>query len=453
MTNPTHSLVQEIRINPKYTQYFLSEFPEDSKGTLKVEDESKPVIVKRTLFTDDYMKKISGTAGYKILPPNCRYIESSGNKNLVVIEEPPALRTIKIHKYFEAEYLELQKSGKLEEYGYKDFKYKTDSTRNFTLAFPYVIFILLIENETRLVDGMVFLRTQEMRGMSDNLFKAPLTNISNNQRVCFGDANKFQTYSLTQTIQNVIMVFWSATFNIDYTYNYEKYRNAGSEFGNYLRWEFLSRQNPLFIYDAKWVEANGNLKTWINKMKSDHHISGEKMIDYKKAADLIFTPMQTDKESAIGKKSKRKLPLYFDIANGIYVGEYFLSIGDPFINSRGEVLHIDSFIGFSDGGRIKYIMVDKGGKKFTMKFTRQVQNYIAASNKTLRYTTEMTLPSNNLKIKTDDILIFSDKHGGEHYGAVDFIRTGRDGRAEIKVGADYYIAENINATKFDMVTP
>lgn len=451
MDSPSRDLIQEIRINPKYTQYFLSEFPGTGKGSLQ--DESKPVIVKRTLFTSDYMKKLSGRAEYGILPPNCRYIETTDRGHIVVIEEPPALRTIKIQKIFESEYLELKQDGVLEEFGYKGFNYNSDSARSFTLAFPYVIFILLIDRDTRLMDGMVFLRTQEMRGMSDNLLKAPLTNISNNQRVCFGDANKFTTYSLTQTIQNVIMVFWSAVFNTDYTYNYESYRNASSEFGNYLRWQHLSNQNPLFIYDAKWIEANGNLGHWIDKAKSDAHLSGQKTIDYKRATEIIFSPVKSEMESTINRRSKKKMPLYFDIANGIYISDYFLSIGDPFTNSRGEVLYIDSFIGFSDGGTIKYMMVDKNGKKFMMRLTRKVKNYVAVSNKALRYANEMILPNNNLKIKTGDVLIFTNKNGGEHYGTVDFIRVGRDGRAELKVGKDYYIAENINATKFEMEKP
>ena len=292
-----------------------------------------------------------------------------------------------------------------------------------------------------------------MRGMSDNLLKAPLTNISNNQRVCFGDANKFSTHSLTQTVQNVIMVFWSAVFNTDYTYNYEAYRNQGTEFGNYLRWEYLTNQNPLFIYDASWIPASGNIDHWINTMKSEAHVQGQKGLTYTKASEMIFAPTRTNMESTISTRSRKKLPLYYDIANGLYVGDYSLGIGDPFTNSRGEVLYIDSFIGFSDGGVIKYVMVDKNGKKFMMKLTKEVKDYIAISNKALRYSSEMVLPNNNLKVKSGDILIFQNKNGKEHYGAVDFIRVGRDGRLELKVGKDYYLAENINAEKFEMDKP
>ena len=444
-------LIQEIRINPKYTQYLLTEFPGPGAGSMK--DEGKPIIVKRTLFTNDYMKKLSGHSDIGILPPNCRYIEQTNKGHVVLIEEPPALRTIKIHKGFESEVSQLKQENVLEKFGYKNFDASGGSSRTFSLAFPYVIFILLIEHDTHLVDGLVFLRTQEMRGMSDYLLKAPLLNISSNQKVCFGEANKFETHSLTQTIQNVIMVFWSAVFNTDYTYNYESYRKEESEFGNYLRWEYLTTQNPLFIYDAKWIEINGNIGHWLTKVKNDAHVIGEKSLTYSRAAEIIFAPGRTDMEALPTSRSRKKFPLFYDIANGIYVGEYFLSIGDPFTNSRGDVLYIDSFIGFQDGGKLKYVMVDKNGKKFMMKLTKKVKDYIAVSNKALRYSNEMVLPNNNLKVKTGDILIFTNKDGSEHYGSVDFIRVGRDGRAELKVGRDYYIAENINATKFEMEKP
>lgn len=445
-------LVEEIRINKMYTQYYLSEFPDTSQSPLQ--DESKPIIVKRTLFTNDYMKKLSGPADKSrgIIPPNCRYIESTNKGHLVIIEEPPALRTIKIQKFFEQEVSDLRETGQLKDFGYGSFNSTSSDPHSFTLAFPYVIFILVVERDSYIVDGLVFLRTQEMRGMSDYLFKAPLNNISNNQRVCFGEPNKFKSYSLTQCIQNLIMVFWSATFNTDYTYNYEAYRKAGSEFGNYLRWEYLTRQNPLFIYDAKWIDSGSSLGAWIDRIKTDDHLTGEIGLDYKKATQMVFSPVLSDKQALLNPKSKTKLPLYHDIANGMYVGDYFLSIGDPFINSRGEPIYIDSFIGFSDGGNIKYIMVDKNGKRFMMKLTKKLKNYIAASNKTIRYTNAITLP-NNVEVKIGDILVFRNKRGSEFYGKVEFIRAGRDGRPEIKIGHDYYLAENIEGEKFQMKTP
>lgn len=451
MTIP-NNLVQEIRINPEYTQYLYSEFPASGKSGLK--DEAKPIIVKRTLFTKDYMKKLSGSAERGILPPNCRYIEPTTTGHVVVIEEPPAIRTVEIQKHFEREVSDLRAKGqKLEDFGFKGFNPTSDYPHKFTLAFPYVIFLLVVENETRITDGLVFLRTQEMRGMSDYLLKAPLSNISENQRVCFGDPNKFKSYSLTQSIQNAIMVFWSASFNTDYTYNYNAYQKRESVFGNYMRWEFMTKQNPLFIYDADWITMDGNLGNWIERVKRDDHLVGQKGISYTKATSVIFEPAKTGTEAQLTKKSKKTMPLYYDIANGMYVGSYFLNIGDPFRNSRGELLFIDSFIGFADGGRLKYIMVDKSGKKFMMKLTRKVQNYIAVSNKAMRYTDKIVLPQNKLEVKTGDILIFKNRSGSEHYGTVDFIRAGRDGRAEIKVGKDYYIAENITATKFKVDKP
>lgn len=444
----TRNLVEEIRINPKYTQYYMTEFPDGNR-----EEDGKPIIVKRTLFTTNYMKKLTGEVNKGILPPNCRYIEETNIGHLVVIEEPPALRTVKIQKHFEHELNELKSLGVAKEFGYGKFNPTHERTNQFTLAFPYVIFILSFDRGPRLNDGLVFVRTQEMRGMSDYLLKIPMTNISRNQRVCFGEPNRFTAHSLTQAIQNVIMVFWSATFNTDYMYNYEDYRSAGSELGNYLRWEYLTRQNPLFIYDAQWLRIDQNLGQLLEKVKAEDNLSGRKSINYRTASELIFNPAPTGKQEKITKRSKKTAELYHDIANGLYVGDYFLNIGDPFTTHKGELCHIESFIGFSDGGQIKYLMADKNGTKFLMKLHKSAKQYIAVSNKALRYVNETVLPVNDLKVKNGDILVFKNSDGSEHYGAVDFIRHGRDGRMEIKVGKDYYIAENITAQLFEMEKP
>ena len=441
------NLIEEIRINPKYTQYYMSDFPNQDR-----KEDAKPVIVKRTLFTSEYMKKLTGKIQQGILPPNCRYIEETNRGHLVIIEEPPAIRSVKVQKYFEYEVSDLRNAGVLEEFGYKNFKWDKTDPQTFTLAFPYVVFLLSFE-KLRLIDGRVFLRTQQMRGMADYLLKTPLTNISRNQQVCFGEANRFDTHSLTQSIQNVIMVWWAATFCTDYTYNYDEYRAVGSEFGNFLRWEYLTNQNPLFIYDAKWIKLDRNLGQMLDKMREDDHLVGKGVMTYQSIADGVFGPTPSGREEPISKRTRKKAELYHDIANGLYVGEYFLNIGDAFTNARGEYLFIESFIGFSEGGNIKYIMVDKNGKKILMKLTKKLMNYIAVSNKALRYTNETILPANNLKIKTGDILVFKNSDGSQHYGAVDFIRAGRDGRTEIKVGRDYYIAENIEAEIFAMEKP
>ena len=114
-------MTDEIRINPSYTQLVTSEFP---SGSLK-EDDAVPRIRKHVTTTNNYLKKMAsgfGTGG--VLPPNCRYMESLQNGHLVVIEEPPAYRTIKVQYNMRHEIDVLRSEGKLEEYGLDEAEIK-----------------------------------------------------------------------------------------------------------------------------------------------------------------------------------------------------------------------------------------------------------------------------------------------------------------------------------------
>ena len=441
-------LVQEVRINPNYTQYFYSQFDEGKKEV------GDPKIVKRTMFTNDYLRKLGSQAVISMLPPNCRFIERTGKGGyMVAIEEPPAMRTITVHKGFEGERHELQSQGKWKKYGLDGYNCGVRD-HSFSLAFPYVIFLMVFDQSLYLQEGMVFLRNQQLLGMSDYLLKAPLNNISSDQRICFGEhANKGDRTSLNHVVQNVIMVFWSAIFNTDYTYNEAAYKKIGSVFGNMLAWNYYSNFNPMFIYDADWIRMKRSFGDYISYTKSRDHVGGTyNGMNYKDVTNTIFMPEDTGMDIKITPRGRRKARLFYDIANGINIGQYYLHQGDPFQYKNGDIAYIDSFVGFQDGGQIKLIRVDKNGKKILMKLTTKLKNYIAASNKSLRYASEVVLPINNIKVKNEDILIIKDKVG-EFYGKIDFIRQGRDGSTEIKIGSDYYLADQIDATLFDMKEP
>jgi hypothetical protein len=439
-------LVEEIRINPKYTQYFLSEFDKDKK-------EGDPKIVKRTMFTADYLRKLGSHSTLAMLPPNCRYIERTGTGGYItVIEEPPAMRTISISRDFWTEKNELVEQGKWEEYGYKGYNVDLN-IHKFSLAFPYVIFILVFDRRFYLLEGMVFVRIQQLIGMSDYLLKTPLSNISSDQKICFGEhANNGAKHSLNHAVQNAIMVFWSAHFNTDYMYNCSDYKKKGSVFSNMLKWQYYSNTNPMFIYDADWIRIERTFGEYINYTKCKEYVGGTYAgMDYKDVTNSIFSQEDSGVDIKITPRGSRKARLFYDVANGITIGNYFIHQGDPFQYKNGDIVYIESFAGFQDGGRIHYIQVDKNGKKIVMKLTSKLQNYIAVSNKALRYVSEVILP-NKTKVKSGDILIVEDKNG-TFYSKVDFIRNARDGSIEIKIGSDYYLADKLNATLFNITDP
>ena len=98
-------LTKEIRMNEQYAHVYYSDY--DLKP---LKEESTPVIKSKTILTNDYIKRIyEGCIEGNMIPPNCRYIEKLNRGTLVMIEEPPAIRTITLNMslYHELQILKL----------------------------------------------------------------------------------------------------------------------------------------------------------------------------------------------------------------------------------------------------------------------------------------------------------------------------------------------------------
>ena len=110
--NPLIRTSQEIRINPSYASLIGSEYDKTRK------DDSVPTIRNKTILTETYMKKLMAASSSEtaMLPPNCRYLEKYSN-GTIVVEVPPAVRTIATDIGVEAILDRLKATGKLEEYG------------------------------------------------------------------------------------------------------------------------------------------------------------------------------------------------------------------------------------------------------------------------------------------------------------------------------------------------
>jgi hypothetical protein len=432
-------LIQEIRINQKYANILYSDYDKSKKG------DSIPKIRKKTIFTEDYASRFFPDTA-TIIPPNCRYIEKVNKGTLVVIEEPPAFRTIKASFNIDDELMRLEDRGKIEEFGYKDYLRKHRHPFKFMLAFPYVVFILYINDYNELNNSEVYIRVQQMSGMSDYLLKIPMLNISENQGICLGDSSSKRHRSLLHTIQNIIMVFWSAEFNTDYNYNYQAYREV-SQVNTYLEWQYLSKENPMFIYDVDWIRLPYTIGEAIKRLKRNFHIPDMNRVGYHDLSQMFFTPIDTGKELKPYPRSRKKYKLFFDTAQGTYLdSNIFVHVGDPFVFKNGKICHIDSFGGFLESSTIDFIQIDMNGKKVIMKFTKELQKFLLEQTKKIRFAEEATLP-NGVVIKPDDILTHTLKNGSKLFKKVNYIRRCRDNQLEVKLGADFYLVDGINNGK------
>jgi len=454
--------LEEIRLNKYYCTRSVSKFPDGENG------DSTPILNRNTIRTPELMNKIQKyhsmlKTDYQVdhlFPPNCRYYEKHPEGFFVVIEEPPAFRTISIDKDLSSEIQSLKSSGHWEEYGYENWQKENHGPPyQFTLALPYTVFCLAFTESYDHLGGQVFFRTQQITGFSDILLKAPFLNISDSHNICFG--NKIHhgpKRSIYADVNHAISTFWSTIFNTDYLYNYVAYQNIPL-LCDYFTWQYHSNIDPMFIYSADWIkEKDITIGTQIDRMKawlSERSCHDHKQFEYRTLKDLFQQSSEKGRAKVPGVKGLTE-PLLFDISNSMKLGEnVYVSVGDSFKNNYDQMIYVDSYMGFRKSPRPLYISLERhDGRIFKWKLTKKVCEYIAEKIKAERHLSEATLP-NGLVIKSGDILEMKNAYGQNIYRKIFYIRYSRTGEVEARVGAEYYIVNNIEKDTqiFDVSNP
>lgn len=439
------NLLQEIRINGYYAQLLESEYGfEDQDLT----DKSIPTIRDSLKDTDDFLRKLNNDTNKSfIIPPNCRYYEEfAHDEKMFVIEEPPAYRTISVSASMDYEVTQLETNGKIEEYGI-DTHYYCDYTNKpfkFTLAFPYVVFIFLL-NGNKLQSGYVFLRKARLTGLSDYLMKIPMFNVNTNQSVCFGDNIRGDFPNENRAIENAIMTFWSAEFNTDYRYNYEAY-NGVAGVGSYIEWQALSQKDPMFIYNVDWIKYNMNLGDMINKLKSDYKLRPKGGLSFSKLKRYFTSPMEMPNQEEVDTYNK----LYYDVAEGHSLSNNcYLHVGDPIIWAD-RVAYVESFLGNIEDYDISHMKLKfADGDRVTIKLTEKVTDYLIEKLKSARFKESANL-KNGVEVKEGDILKLKTSSGRELYKKIRDLRETSDGLTEAKIGSSFYLIENLEGEVYNV---
>jgi len=451
-------IVNEIRINQEFTQLTESVYEKDLKS------KSSPRVRKHHTDTKHYLKKISSRFNQTnfLMPPNCRYIERFGNGgHLVVVEEPSALRTIKTEwGGLQSEFERLEKKGKTKEWEIDKKIYFGPGVRypyRFHLAFPYVIFIKAFDEFNNLLAGQVYLRIARLTGLSDYLMRMPLMNISDTQYICYGD-RAASNRSLDAALADIIMKFWSGSFNGDYTYNHFAYKNV-PYVNTHIEWQYHSQTDPMFIYNVDWIRMPYNLGEAISRFKCDHKLITSTNLAYTELSKIFAQPMDTGKKEKISGLRKAKYQnLFYDVAQGMYLDDqFFIHVGDSIKLKNGKMAYVDSFISFSGSSDIKYIQFKtETGINLLLKYTPESKAaaYLLAAFKKERYAESGTL-ANGVVIKEGNIVIVDTPGTSSRqlYKHVNYIRKTRDGITEAKLGNDFYILENLKGKLFNVDKP
>ena len=438
--------INEIKLNSYFSTYSTAKY-EDEK-----DKKSIPIINHRMLRTDKLFEKIKDNvnvqaSGYKVnhlFPPNCRYYEEYKEGHIIVIEEPPAFRTIKVNKDMSNEIESLKSSGKLEEYGYENWEAENPKRPyQFYLALPYTIFVLTFSKTFDMLGGCMFFRTQPISGFSDPLCKSPFLNVNDSQNICFGERiYKGPKRSIFADTQFAIGVFWGAEFNADYISNYLLYNNVAG-LCDYLTWEYYSQTDPMFVYNADWLKYEENIgqivnrvRGWVLKNENDE----EKNLNYHMLENLFNTPHEIGLAQIPGLDVKQ--PLIYDVSQYIFLGDDPLYIGDSF-KSKGRRYYIDSFLGFRKMVNPSYVNIQReDGRLFKMRLTENVKDYIKEKIREEKYETQAILP-NGVVLKPGDIFVMKNIYEHDVYRKIHYLRKNPEGILEGRFGSEFYIIDNL----------
>lgn len=149
-----------------------------------------------------------------IYPEGTRFIQKEGELTIIVVEQPPQVRTVVI-----------------------------DKLRRH-LAMPYVVFMLVF-NGRNWRELCVGFRSKPLESMNDYLKTVPLPNMQGNHRVCMGDFKPDFSKNKTQQTSQVIAEFWQSEF--------AGARNYGSL--DFALWEAMTHKDSLFILKENFSDG------------------------------------------------------------------------------------------------------------------------------------------------------------------------------------------------------
>ncbi len=221
------------------------------KGSKIVRETNKQVKINE-LF-ERVVEKVSVIT--PLLPPGTRFYQRSGNKEIVVVENQPQVRSVRV-------------------------AYVGDVGEGVSLrlAFPYTIFVIVFSNGS-LKSVHFFYRTVPLTSLDDDIYYSNLPNIDNEASVCMDVPDFPEGASLAYKVNKVMEVFWQSEFNSDLRDGYDWARDRDERIAGFYKWQKSSSKDPLFMLEISWKIFN-RLKDALGNIEVSHlPVSGAEVID------------------------------------------------------------------------------------------------------------------------------------------------------------------------------
>jgi hypothetical protein len=244
-----------------------------------VESDSRQEI-SNLIYTKQFVKELSSTFDNRnlniLLPRNCRFYMKKRQREYILIEEPPQIRTITVTANFSLLLDKIDRDGDIEKYGITKSMIDRDVVRKyrFNLSFPYILYMLLLDNKN-IYNTSLYYRLSPIVSSSDYLLQPNLLNVENNTcAICMGEMDLDKNLPISLYIDSIISSFWSTEFNMDILTSYNAYQNIPFV-NNLFEWQYHTSKNPLFIYQVPWIKRDSLRATMTNIFTSYLRSSNE----------------------------------------------------------------------------------------------------------------------------------------------------------------------------------
>jgi len=434
----TSEAIHEIRIDSRYSSCLVSKVHDQQVG------DTEPRIRNKTLLTRDFLYKLSKLSGSQVLdvlPQNCRFVRRFGSYVILVVEDSPKIRTILVKLSMERDIERLKKTGKLVEYGFKNFLEKNNSPFRFTLSFPYIVYFVSFYSERNkfVYDRFkVFYRLSPISSFSDYLLVCNLPNLDSSSSACLGDPSS-KYLPLAESFYEALEKWWVNSFNGDYTENYRKYDDV-PEICSFLTWSYNTNRDPLFVFNIPWIKYTHTVGSLLKSMIVDASGRSEEggHLTYNNVR-AVFVKPQVEIPTEDG-------PELDNVCDSIFLSNKELSIGEAVI-FQGKNYYIYSFLGPKDSLEPTHVNIEsEDGNIETVELTKNVLDTFSEQLDKTKFLDSVKL-SDKKVIKVGDILCVD--FPVKSYRTVEKIRIARDGLVEVKLLNDYYIAKNLEAELID----
>ena len=152
-----------------------------------------------------------------IFPRNCRFFYEKGDSTIVVIEDEPKKRTVKLGNLVPSRASEFRRVG-------------------YTLPMPYVVYVFHIK-EFRLVNAYIGWRSTPLVKTADKLARPLLPNSHDNLEVCWGGTNGIiAAPSVAEVCDKAITQYWTSDFNGDLRSRWDNRGDVSDKLLDVNRW-------------------------------------------------------------------------------------------------------------------------------------------------------------------------------------------------------------------------